>query len=52
MIKDRVKAEIETQEPRAIINKIEIIHNIEGYDVKIYFTMINTQQQGAVSFTV
>lgn len=52
VIKDRVKAEIETQEPRAIINNIEITHNVEGYDVKIYFTMINTQQEGAVSFTV
>jgi len=52
IIADVVKAEIETQEPRAIINNIEITHNIDGYEVKIYFTMVNTQLQGAVSFTV
>jgi phage baseplate assembly protein W len=52
VIKDTVKAEIQNQETRATINNIEIIPYIDSYEVRISFSLILTDQQGAVAFTV
>ena len=52
VISNQVKSEIENQEPRVIIDNVEIVKTIDGYDVRINFTVRSTNQQGSVPVTV
>ena len=53
VLKEIVKAQLETQEPRAIIDNIEIVRELENYQVKIEFHVVNTTDlTGTVGFTV
>jgi len=53
VLKEIVKAQLETQEPRAIIDNIEFIRLQEGFQVDLRFHMLNDQSaSGSLSLTV
>lgn len=52
VISNQIKAEIENQEPRVIIDNVQIQKTIDGYDITINFTLKATNQQGSVPVTV
>ena len=52
ILKTVVKSEIQVQEPRGAVNSIEITPYLDSYDVKVSFSLVSSEQEGAVEITI